>query len=111
MAMLTALAGTGFAYGAILRENLLYDESRLVLTLICTLALASLVSLIAFVVLLLAYRKKSNLLRRECRQLITNLLESRLNLTPSPESDPESGAFAEEFKDQREGSGYSTGFF
>jgi hypothetical protein len=109
MAILTALAGTGFAYEAILRENLLHDESRFVLTLICTLALASLVSLIAFVALLLAYRKKSNLLRQECRRLITNLLESQLNLRPSPESD--SGASEMEFKDEQEGSGYSAGFF
>ena len=78
MAHLTALSAAGFAYGAVLQDNFLYGESQFVIRLICELGLASLISLVAFMGLLMAYRKELNRLREQCRRLATTLLESRL---------------------------------
>jgi hypothetical protein len=78
MALLTALGAAGLAYGAIFQDNFPYRESQLVIKLLCELELASLISLAAFAVLLMAYRKELNGLREQCRRLAATLLESRL---------------------------------
>jgi len=79
MALFAALGAAGLAYGAILQENFFYGESRFVIKLICEFGLASLISLVALVGLLIAYRKKLKRLREECRRLVMKLEESRLD--------------------------------
>lgn len=78
MALFTALIAAGLAYGAVLQENFPYEQSRFVIKLICELGLASLICLVAFMGLLMAYRRELNRLREECRRLATKLLENRL---------------------------------
>jgi len=78
MAHLTALSAVGLGYGVLLQENFPYGKSRFAAKLLCEFGLASLISLVAFVALLMAYRKDLNRLRGECRRLATTLLESRL---------------------------------
>ena len=79
MALFTALSAAGLGYGAVLQENFPYGESWSVIKLISEFGLASIISLVALVGLLTAYRKKSNRLREECRRLVTKLKESRLD--------------------------------
>lgn len=98
MALLALLSAVGLAYGEVLVEDLPFGRARFVLKLICVFGLASLISLAAFVGILMAYRKKSNGLREECRRLITKLLELQLGkpcLTPLP------GAGVETFESSR----------
>jgi hypothetical protein len=78
MAILTALAVAGLGYPAILVENFPYNTPQFIVNLICALGLASLICLLVFVGLGMAYRKKLDQRREECRQLVTRLLESRL---------------------------------
>ena len=78
MAILTALAVAGLGYPAILVENFSYNTPQFIVNLICALGLASLICLLVFVGLGMAYRKKLDQRREECRQLVTRLLESRL---------------------------------
>jgi hypothetical protein len=78
MAILTALAVTGLAYPAILLANFPYSAPQSILNFICVLGVASLVSLVAFVILGMVYRKRLDRRREECRLLVARLLESRL---------------------------------
>ena len=78
MTLLTALSGAGLAYSAVLQENFPYGKSSFVIRVLCEVGLASLISLVAFVGLLMAYRMELNRLREQCRRLATTLLESRL---------------------------------
>ena len=78
MAILTALAVAGLGYPAILVENFPYTVPQFIVNLICALGLASLICLLVFAGLGMAYRKKLDQRREECRQLVTRLLESRL---------------------------------
>ena len=78
MALLTALGVVGLGYGVVLQENFPYGKSQLVINIIATLGLASLISLMGFVGLLVPYRKELNALREQCRRLSAELLESRL---------------------------------
>jgi hypothetical protein len=86
MAVLTALAVAGLGYPAILVENFPYGVPQFIVNLVCALGLASLICLLAFAGLGMAYRKKLDQRREECRQLVTKLLASRLgkpDATPS----------------------------
>jgi hypothetical protein len=58
MALFTALGGVAFAYGVLLQENLPPGKSWFVIKLIGELDLAALISLVAFVSLLVRYRLK-----------------------------------------------------
>ena len=78
MAILTALVVAGLGYPAILVENFPYSAPQFIVNLICALGLASLICLLVFAGLGMAYRKKLDQRREECRQLVTRLLESRL---------------------------------
>src|SRR6266850_332477 len=78
MALFVVLGAVGFGYGAVLEKNFPYGQSSFVINLICELGLAALISLVAFVSLLLSYRNKLHHLREECRGLVTRLLESHL---------------------------------
>lgn len=78
MAVLTALTVAGFGYPAILVENFLYNVPQFIVNLICALGVASLICLLVFVGLGMAYRKKLDQRQEECRQLVTRLLKSRL---------------------------------
>jgi len=89
MATLTVLAVAGVGYPAILVERFPYNTPRLIIEIICALGLASMICLVVFVGLGMAYRKKLNHRREQCRQLITRLFESRLGqpvATPSHDS-------------------------
>ena len=72
-ALCGALAVAGLAYGAVLQENFPYSTSEIVIRILCELALASLICLMAFAGLLTVYREKLNRFQEECRQLITRL--------------------------------------
>lgn len=76
--LFTLAAMVGLAYVAILEDNFPYNQSQLVVIVFCDLGLASLICLIGFGVLLLAYRNRLNRLREECRGLVTRLVEVRL---------------------------------
>jgi len=78
MGLFLALSGAGLAYGAALQENFPDGQFRLVINIISTIGLASLISLMGFVGLLVPYRKELNGLREQCRRLSAELLESRL---------------------------------
>lgn len=77
-AISTALFVAGLVYPAILVDNFPYDLPQLAMNLILALALASLVSLLAFLALGMVYRRKLDRRRDECRELVARLLESRL---------------------------------
>jgi hypothetical protein len=79
-ALFPLLAIASFAYGVLLQENFPYNRSELVLVfrVLCELGLASLICLVGLAGLLTVYRKKLKRLRKECLQLVTTLLESRL---------------------------------
>ena len=83
MAILTALAVAGLAYPAILLANFPYSAPQSIVNFICALGVASLISLVAFVILSMVYRKKLDKRREECRLLVTRLLESRLGNPPA----------------------------
>ena len=85
MALLTLLSGAGLAYSAVLLENFAYGKALLITKLLSEVGLAGLISVVAFVGLLIAYRMELNRLREECRRLFTTLLESRLG-KPGPTS-------------------------
>ena len=78
MAILAALAVTGLGYPEILLANFPYSAPKTIVNLVCALGVASLVSLVAFVVLGMVYRKRLDRRREECRQIVARLLESRL---------------------------------
>jgi hypothetical protein len=75
-ALFFVLAITCIGYEAVLQESFPYTGSKIVFKLLCELALASLISLGAFAVLLTVYRRKLNRLKEECRQLVVQLLGS-----------------------------------
>jgi len=86
MALLIALVVAVLGYEVILVDNFPYNLPQFVINIISGLGLGSLISLLAFLVLGLVYRKKLDQQREECRQLVTRLLESRLGkpvTTPS----------------------------
>jgi hypothetical protein len=83
-ALFPLLAIAGVTYGVVLQENFLYNVSEHVLTVLCVLGLASLICLVGFAVLLMAYFKKLHRLRKEARQLAIRLLESRLGKPQIP---------------------------
>jgi hypothetical protein len=78
MAILTALAMAILGYPAILEESFPYNFPQFTLNLICALGLGSLICLLVFVGLGMAYRNKLDQRREECRQLVMRLLETRL---------------------------------
>ena len=83
MAILTALAVAGLGYPAILLANFPYSAPQTIVNLVCALGVASLVSLVAFVILGMVYRKMLDRRREECRLLVARLLESRLGNPPA----------------------------
>ena len=88
MAILTALVVAGLGYPVILVENFPYNVPQFTLNLVCALGVASLICLLAFVGLGMAYRRKLDQRREECRQLVTKLLASRLGKpVPTPMRD------------------------
>lgn len=78
MAILTALAATGLAYMAVLGGNIPADLSRLIVNGVSALGLASVISLVAFAGLLVVFQMSLNQQREEGRQMVTELLASRL---------------------------------
>lgn len=63
------LAIVGVAYGVLLRENLPYNGSERVFSILCVLGLASLICLVGFKALMTIYHKKLNQLRKHCFQV------------------------------------------
>lgn len=78
MAVLTALAATGLAYVAVLGGSIPADVSRLIVNGVSVLGLASVISLVAFVGLLVVFRLNLNAQREQGRQSVTELLAARL---------------------------------
>jgi hypothetical protein len=78
MAVLAALALAGLVYPAILLENFPYSAPQFLVNFVCALGAASLISLLAFLVLGMVYRRKLDKRREESRQIVARLLESRL---------------------------------
>ena len=92
MAVLTGLASVGLAYPAILLANFPYSAPQSFVKPVCSLGVASLISLVAFVILRMVYRKKLDHLREECRRMVSRLLESRLgNPLPTPRREDPNG--------------------
>jgi hypothetical protein len=71
----TALTVVGLGYGLILQEDFAVGAPSFVARLLCEIALAALFSLVGIVSLWLVYRSKLNGLTRDCRRLVTQLLE------------------------------------
>ena len=91
MVLLTALSMAGLCYSAIFLTDHSQDLSLFLTPFIskvfCALGLGSLICLVSFVGLGVAYRKELDRRREECRRLAAKLLESRLGkprTTPSP---------------------------
>jgi len=79
-AALFTLAGlVGLVYTAILDQSSPFDQSLTVVTILCDMGLASLICLVAFVVLLVVYRIRLNGLREECRHSVKTLIEFHLD--------------------------------
>lgn len=78
MTGLTALAATGLAYLAVLGSNIPADISRLIVNALSALGLASVISLVAFVGLLVVFLMNLKAQRERGRQIVTTLLASRL---------------------------------
>ena len=82
MVLLTAVGIAGLCYCAVFLadfpQNMTQFASRLAVKVFGALGLGSLISLLAFMCLGMAYRRELNLRREECRGLIAKLLESRL---------------------------------
>jgi hypothetical protein len=81
MAALTALAVVFLYYPAILLDNFPDSAPKFMVNLVCALGLGSFISLLVFVGLGMVYRKRLDLRREQCRQMVTRLLESRLGKT------------------------------
>jgi hypothetical protein len=75
MAVLSALAAAGLCYPAILLENFPYGAPQFIVNLICALGVGSLINLLAFAGLGMAYRKKLNHRKRACQ---TEFLRRRM---------------------------------
>ena len=82
MVLLTVVGISGLCYCAVFLadfpQNMEQFTTRLVVKVFGALGLGSLISLLAFICLGVAYRRELNLRREECRSLIAKLLESRL---------------------------------
>lgn len=78
MALLTALAVDGLCYAAVLADNFPYNKPQFIINIICALGVGSLICLVVFVGLGMVYRRRLDQRRKDCRQLVTRLLESRL---------------------------------
>jgi hypothetical protein len=79
MAILIALAVFGLGYGMILVKNFPYNVPQFIVNIYCVLVASWLFSIVAFAGLGMIYRLKLNRRREECRQIVTKLLESRLD--------------------------------
>jgi hypothetical protein len=75
---LTALAVAGFGYAVVLIDNFPYNTPQFIINIVSALSLASLICLVVFMGLRIVYRMKLDQRRKECRQLVTKLLDSRL---------------------------------
>jgi hypothetical protein len=91
MAVSSALATAGVCYCAIFLvdfpQNMTLFGTRFMVKAFFALGLGSLISLLAFVILAMIYRKELDQRREECRRLVARLLESRLGkpcTTPLP---------------------------
>ena len=98
MALLVALSLAGLGYSTIFLTDRPLNTSQIVTQLVskvlCALGLGSLICLVSFVGLGVAYRKELDRRREECRRLAAKLLESRLGKPralegPAPEISPE----------------------
>jgi hypothetical protein len=83
-ALFPPLAIVGLAYGVLLQENYPYNGSELVFRVLCVLGLASVICLVGLASLLTVYRKKLHRLRKQARQSVVRLLESRLGKPQVP---------------------------
>jgi hypothetical protein len=78
MILLGGLGLAGLAYGTLFADSFAYGDSRFYFQSLCTVGLASLISLAMLACFLIGCRQKLNAIREECRQLIRKLLEGRL---------------------------------
>ena len=82
MAALTAVAIAGLCYAAVFMADYQRDMpqfvTQFVTRIFCTLGLASVICMLAFVGLGAVYRNELDKHREECRRLAPKLLESRL---------------------------------
>jgi hypothetical protein len=83
MVLLGGLGLAGLAYGALFAESFAYGNSQFYFKGLCTMGLASLISLAMLACFLIGCRQKLNAIREECRRLIKRLLESRIG-NPHP---------------------------
>ena len=87
MVVLTAVGIAGLCYCAVFLadfpENMTQFCARLVVKVFGALGLGSLISLLTFMCLGMAYRRELTLRREECRGLVAKLLEARLGKLPS----------------------------
>jgi len=91
MAVSSALATAGLCYCAVFLadfpQNMTLFGTRFMVKAFFALGLGSLISLLAFVILAMVYRKELDQRRDECRRLVARLLEARLGkprTTPLP---------------------------
>src|SRR6185503_3266571 len=82
MALLVAFAMAGLCYSAVFQADFPQNMTQFVAPftskVFCALGLGSLICLVSFGGLGVAYRKELDQRREECRRLATKLLESRL---------------------------------
>ena len=87
MVLLTTVGIAGLCYCGVFLgdfpQNMTQFSTRIVVKVFAALGLGSLISLLAFMCLGVAYRQELNSRREECRGLIAKLLESRLGKPPS----------------------------
>jgi hypothetical protein len=97
MAVSSALAAAGICYCAVFLvdfpQNMTLFGTRFMVKAFFALGLGSVISLLAFVVLAMIYRKQLDQRRDECRRLVAQLLEARLG---KPRTAPLSGVVKEQ---------------
>ena len=85
MGILAALALCGLMYPTILLNNFPHSSQHLIVSLVCALFFGSLISMAAFMVLGMIYRRQLRKQREACHQMVKRLLVARFGEgTPSP---------------------------
>jgi len=91
VALLAALAVACLGYEAVFQDSfprqMFVFTTRFITNVVCALGLGSLISLLAFTVLELAYHRELNKRREEGRRFVTKLMESRVGKRHLPRHD------------------------
>jgi hypothetical protein len=84
VALIGGFAIAGLGYCAVLHPEFFDSSAPTLVKLFCAVGLGSLICMIVFLCCWLWYRHISNRLYEECRQLVIDTIQARLNSQPKP---------------------------